>query len=950
MSYKKKLIILSLVINSLVALSDTDKVTSQVIVEGKNATVKVRKNRTIELQGKDYDDSNGDVSLQAAAWIENGGTLINQGKIFNGDNTYRSHYISVVVGGITNNLEKTDNLLVLNESASLKNSGTIEMGGIIHNTQQTGISLGGSVTGSYANYNKNVIAAKNSEIVNEKNGIIKSKGDTFSHTSTLDVSLITKTYATYNKNILNLDGGNIKNDGIIEYDSDYNPQNQSYVGVDLLNLGLTYERNVSGIKAINNVTIENSGTIRVKGDIYKGNSTGGLNLGLLGADFMGYHNKAGVNLTGGKLINTGNIEVERDFIKALVNGSIVDATFTDGPLIHLGLLSFKNMTEKSVGVSLNNSTFENNGGTIKVGSNNKETQITTTSGAIAIEADNNSNITFTDGKIELTGLSVYATNLTNNSTITFKGNSKIDIVTESDSQYKVNEEIFKNDQTSKHVLEGTLTVDGNVVVQKGNNLVISKGTTTFGTLIADNITLNEDIKVDVSKLIENKIDKLEDQTVLIAKNNIEGNGSLISNNYLFNVETNKNNSLVRENGETLSINISKKKFSEIVENEELGNILDEAYDSLTPVTPPTNNEEEGIPETKPEVKPEEKPEIIPEVKPEITPEENTKKDLILLLAQANDKKSFNETIDQLTGEKNINSLGTQVYNIVDELNSEYNSFIKEMKDEELTVRYVNSNSELLTTTSSDGFKRESKGIMIGYGFSPTNKLKTGFGISYLDSKVDYDSNNSNNKITTWDVRGFTNLKTDFANYITELSFGYNKAKNSRDFVVGNKNNTFNGKVNLYTLGFNQIFYKNYKITEKLEFIPSVYLNTTFIYQDNYNESNGDFNVSLASNKSFFIQSGLDLMFKYDLTNNIALTSEFKYSYDFINKSENLKEKINILDGEFTIKSRELDRNSLDCKLGVCYNRDDYSIGINYSKELINEVDNDTVNVNFNYKF
>ncbi|MGL5581392.1 MAG: autotransporter outer membrane beta-barrel domain-containing protein [Cetobacterium sp.] len=904
MKYQYKFLILALILNSMNALSATDKASSELIAEGENTAVRIRKNQQLEMESTENGNKNGNNSIRAAAWIENGATLANEGQILGGDHSYQTYLANAaVVSPMINSLKKEDNLLVLKNNAKLKNSGLIEMGSLIHETRVSGISLGASPWEPYADFVKNTVSVEDSSI--ENTGIIRSKGDSFKNTTDLGISIAQTTKASYNKNVLNLKNSSLKNDGLIEYGSDYNPELQSYVDINLLDLGLVYNRDVSGVRAENS-TVENNGDILVKGDIYKGTSTGGLNLGLLGADFMGYHNKFGVNLNKSHLINTGTIEVERDFIKADINGTIVDANFTDGPLIDLGILSFKNMTEKSVGVGLKDSTFYNNGGTIKVGANSKDTQITTSSAAIAIEADN-SQIIFEGGKIELEGTSIYATNLMNNSSIVFKGDSYITSLKEGE---KVNKELFSNDSTSKHIIEGNLTVNGDLVIGKGTNVIISSNDTSFGKLTTDHLILNENIKVDVSSLVENSIDNVKNQTVIVANNGISGDGKLLSNNYLFDINQ-KNSSISKVDAkEEIEIDISRKDFTDIVKNEKLGKILENTYTS--------SNEKQ--------------------------------KSLYKLLATAGDEKEFSETITQLTGERNINNLGIQVYSINNDINYEFGSFIRDIKDEEVSVRYINSDSKLSSSLTSDGFKRESNGVILGYGKEKNENLTLGLGFSYLSSNINYTSNESKNKIETWNFRGFSDYEANVGNLVTEFGFGYNRSQNKRDFKVGNEFDTLKGDVNIYTFNFNNTLYKKLTLSEKLELTPSMNLYTTYIMQDNYEEKEGEYTVSLDKVNSFFVQGGLGAELKYSLADNLAFISGVKYSYDFVNKSDDLKQNLNILEGTYNIESRELDRNSISYKAGLEFNTDNYVLGLSYTKELLNDVENDKIGFNINYKF
>lgn len=893
---RNKFIILGIILNSFICMGSTIKEDAELIVDGENTAIRIRKNQSIIMDSSNNKDKNGDKSIRAAAWIENGATLVNQGNIIGGDHQYRSRYISLVLGGIDNNLKKEDNLLVLKNKTALRNTGTIEMGSLIHETTADGVSVGGSITGGYADYTKNTILATNSLVNNS--GKILSKGDTFKNTTTVNVSVAVRENADYNKNVINATKSVVKNSGIIEYGSDYNPILQSYVGVNLLNLGLVYKRNVAGINAKNSY-IENSGHTLVKGDIYKGTSTGGLNLAVLGADFLGHHKKWGINANNSYVVNTGTIEVERDFIKADVNGTIIDADFTDGPLIDLGILSFKNMTEKSVGVGLKNSYFFNDGGNIKVGANNKDTQITTTSGVVGIEADN-SKIIFNNGKIELDGVSIFATNLKNNSDIIFQGDTYIDALKKGD---KVNKKLLSNDKSSRHIIQGNLHINGDLVVDKGTNIVITDNNQQFGKIIGENITLNEDIQLDVSSLIDNKINVLENQEIIVAKNQIDGNGKIVSNNYLFDI---KDKNLLSANNNVLNIDIYRKNFADIVENKDLGIILENNYSSFN----------------------------------------DTQKGIYSLLAQTTSEKDFSKTVGKITDEKNINSLSLQIYDINKDINSQTPEIIRNLKNNEIAINYIDSRSKLSESSSSSGFKRKSKGSIITFGKNINPSLDIGIGFAYLNSLVNYNTSNNKNKIDSFSLRFFGNKKFENkTGYILEFTTGYNRSKNTR-YINANE---ISGNTDLYTIGFNNYIYKTLDITSKLYLTPNVKLNMEYIYQDKYTENNNEYGIALDKNNSFFIEGGIGTNLTYKLSDMFNIIGEFNYSYDFINKSGDLKERIISLNDSFNIESSKLDRHSLNSKIGLEYNNDKFNIGVFYQKELLNKLDNDKFNIQLKYK-
>ncbi|MGL4801575.1 MAG: autotransporter outer membrane beta-barrel domain-containing protein [Cetobacterium sp.] len=917
MNNKLKILFLSTIIGSIAYSATLPIATPQdsiAFITGSNSGLVLRFNRVVETEGGKFGTTNGSKVSQMAGWFEDSSSLLNYGKIFSQDQQYNTDLIGVLVGGIRNNLYKEDMLLYFDTCAQLENGGTIEMGSLIHDLSSNGIVIGGSVTGKFANYKKSVVKANQGILYNDPDGIIRMKGDTFSYTTYFNVDVLTYTAADYEKNVMDVKESLLKNEGLIELGSTYNPQLQSYVGVNLLKLGLRYNRNDAGIKAENSY-IENHGNILVKGDTYKATGTGGVSIGLLGADFLGYHEKIGIKADKSIVVNNGIIDVERDFIKMEVNGTLVDLTVTDGPLLGLGILSFKNMTEKSVGVQLNGGKFTNNNGTIKVGANSKDTLIGTAYAAIAFEGNNGAQFEINGGKVELDGASIYATNLTNNSHIVFKGDTSIvSLINGKD----VNKALFSNDNTSGHTIEGKLTVNGDLVVTKGNNIEISiDENNKLGQLVVNKLQLDENIGVDATKMAEKKLNNLSGENVIVAKDGILGSGKLISNNYMFDISE-KRLGQYSENGEELiGVDINRKDFNEIVINKELGSILEETYISNI----------------------------------------GNQKGLYSILSQAKNNKEFDNTIKQLTGERNINSLGFQVYNITKELNNDFYDFSKSSLDTNgLNVAYIGNESSVGSSTSSDGFKRKSNGVILSYNMNLEPKINYGVGFGYINSKVNYDTNDSQNKIETWNFRGYRNQEILNTNLFSELSFGLNRSKNSRNVLAKGFKDEVTGDVKVYTVGLNNNLSKEFKLNDKFRVIPNAGLNLTYMYQDDYKEKSGEFNVNLNSVNSFFVEGALGLDSSYEIYKNnlksINLIFSGKYAYDFIDKSEKLKENLDILgNNRFTITGRDMDKNSIKLSTGIEFNLNE-NINLNYSyiREVLNKVESDRHRVGVYYKF
>ncbi len=917
MNNKFKILFLSTIIGSIgysAVLPTATKEDSIAYITGWNSGISVRPNRSVVIEGGRFGTSNGGKVSQLAGWLDDYSFMRNRGKIYSEDQQYNTNLIGVLVAGIQNNLYKEDMLIYFESGAQLENYGTIEMGSLIHDLSSNGIILGGSVTGKFADYRKSVIKSNGGLLYNGENGVIRMKGDTFTYTTHFNVDLLTYTAADYEKNVMDIKNTLFKNEGLIELASTYNPQLQSYVGVNLLKLGLRYNRNDAGIKTQNSY-VENFGNILVKGDLYKAVSTGGVSIGLLGADFVGYHEKIGVKGDSSIIINSGTIEVERDFIKMEVNGTLADLTVTDGPLLGLGILSFKNMGERSIGVHLNSGKFINNNGIIKVGANSKETFIGTDYAAVAFEGNNGAQFEINGGKIELDGASIYATNLMNNSHVIFKGETSITSLKNGEG---VNKALFNNDNTSGHTIEGKLTINGDLIVSKENNISISiDENNKLGQLNVDQLQFNGNIGIDVTKLAEKKIDNLSENKIIVAKNGILGEGKLISNNFMFDISENRISEFDINNSESIEITVNRKNFNEIVTNKELGEILENAY----------KNKNE------------------------------THNGLYSILSYSKTEEEFDNTLEQLTGERNINSLGFQVYNITKELNNDFYDFSKSsLNTDGINVAHIGSESSVGSSTSSDGFRRKSNGVILSYNINLESKINYGLGFGYVNSKVDYDTNNSKNKIETWNFRGYRNQEILNTNLFSELSFGLNRSKNSRSVSAQGFKDEVAGDVKVYTVGLNNNLSKEFKLNDKFRIIPNAGLNLTYMYQDDYKEKSGEFNVNLNSINSFFVEGALGLDSSYEIYKNnsksINLIFSGKYAYDFIDKSEKLKESLDILgDSRFAITGRDMDKNSIKLSAGIEFNLNE-SINLNYSyiREVLNKVESDRHRVGVYYKF
>ncbi len=945
MKNKFKLITLIILINLSFKAMGLEKNNSELIVSGKEMWERVDYTLSPYPEDVDHYLNNGDVDMKHAFWADEGSAVHNIGNIYTKRQNYDTQAGGVLIGWPNNALKKQDDLIVLRGGADIPttfiNDGMVDMGITYHKIDIVLSVLDLVFYKKYADYTKNVINAQDSDIINR--GTIQSQGDKLYYRTDVQVGLAQYNDTHYNKNVILMNGGKLTNSGLIQYDRDRSIEIVPIVGVNLVELGLHYNRDKAAVNSINSTVINNTGgKIFIGGDLYEKTDYGGISLDVIGAKLVGKHNKYGIKANGGVVKNFGTIEVERDFTKALDGyNNILDLYLIYKEILGLGLLAFNRMDEKSVGVSVTNGTFYNDGGTISVGANNKKYDLQILySSASAVEADNSQVYFNTDengkgtGKtstINLEGQNVFATFLMGNSEVIFDGITEINfklpagLEENKKSEYisVINKEILhrENGATGNHIVKGILRINGNfdntnagLIVEQGGRVEQTgmPKETTWGKIISTGtVNLNDDIKIGTKNLIglsEEQLKKYKNQVIVSAEKGITGNGNLVSGSYIFLVGSDKSEGKNLQNDLSIT-DIKRKNFNSIVDNRELGQILEDSYEGVS----------------------------------------GEKLDFYKYIASGENKDSFSKKLNEITGIDNITTLETQVMDITKDLNKQYRNFIKSNKEEGVVFSYLNSKSEIDKNGKYDGFERKSNGIMTGYNKKISNSQNAGLGFSYMKSDIDYTSN-STNKIETWNGRIYSDHTYKNLNMLNELSFGYNKSENKR-YINGNLNN---GDINVYTLGLNNSLYKDYKFGDRLSMTPSINLDLTYYYQDEYEETGKEFLVNADKTDEIYVSLGAGIDFKYDIlkTDNskLSLINNFEYYYDILNNDGNEIDLKNSF-GKFSEEKREMDKKSLSYSIGLNYEYNDlYNIQVKYSKEIINDVDNEKIGIDFSYRF
>lgn len=967
MNYKNKLILLTVLLETFCfQISNSAQSDAELYVSGVNVLERIEgiiSNGTNgELENKDHHLDGGKTPIREAVWAENGATVHNLGTVASGKHKYTTQFGVVLgIGGINNKLVKEDTLVRLKNNSSLYNEGTIKAGAVDQKIEIIIEAVDTAFYRKYADYTKNVITANDSTINNY--GTIKAEGDNPSYITGLSVSLLKYNDIKLRKNVLNMAYSNLVNKGNITYERDANMEVEKILDVSLLDLGVHYNRDVAGVLFTGKVkgneidgyeyinTIKNEGEIFVGGDFITKKHYSGIGAGLLGLDIATVHNKYGIKAKNADIENSGKIIVERDFTYGKdTNGDILRLELIKNSVLDLGLLSFKNVNEKSVGVFIDGGVFKNNSGTIDVGVNKKDRLLQIyDNAAIAVQGDNEAQIKF-NGKssVILEGSQVWLGALSNRSKMELNGETDIIFRTKNkygniagDPEVIVNKDIFGNDGSGTYVINGIVNAKGealiygkndkgesevigkeefdtDITISKNSNLDIGILTDEKGIVIGDRfgqlnvsgkLNIDGEVNLDSKDFIGTDLTNYIDNIIFTAKGGIAGKDNIKPFGVIFNIET-----VINDAKTEISIsNITRNSFRDLVQNKELGNIFETSYNGA-------NEAQLGV---------------------------------YRLLAQGENQESFNKVVDEVTGKDTLTTLPAQIYDITRDLNGQFKDFAKNNRADGVVFKYINSKSELDANSSTVGFDRKSSGIMVGYNNNLSEKLRLGAGFSYMTSDIDYTSN-SKNKITTWNARGYSDYDLGFANMFNDLSFAYNQSENKRMADQLSYTGMKESDTDVYTLSLNNSLYKEYKFGDKLTLVPSLNLDFTYIWQDAIKED-GAIGASAKKVEAFYGTLGAGVDGKYNLltleNSKLNLVGGIDYAYDIIRETDDMSLQVSAFDPYYKENLRELDKKYLDLNVGLNYEyKDSYSVGVKYTKELINDVDNDQFAVDFTYKF
>lgn len=967
MNYKNKLILLTVLLETFCfQISNSAQSDAELYVSGVNVLERIEgiisNGKDGQLIAEDHKLDGGKTPIREAVWAENGATVHNLGTVASGKHKYTTQFGSVLgIGGINNKLVKEDTLVRLKNNSMLRNDGTIKAGAVDQKIENILEVADLGFYRKYADYTKNVITASNSKV--ENNGTIKAEGDNPSYITGVSVSLLKYNDIKLRKNVLNMTYSNLENTGNITYERDANMEVTKIIDADLLSLGVHYNRDVAGILFTGKIerqtdgtikylnTITNKGEIFVGGDFVTEKHYSGIGAGLLGLDIATVHNKYGIKAKNADIENSGKIIVERDFAYGKdQNGDILRLELIKNGILDLGLLSFKNVNEKSVGVFIDGGMFKNNGGTIDVGVNKKDRLLQIyDNAAIAVQGDNEAQIKF-NGKssVILEGSQVWLGALSNRSKMELNGETDIIFRTKNkygniagDPEVIVNKDIFGNDGSGTYVINGIVNAKGealiygkndkgesevigkeefdtDITISKNSNLDIGILTDEKGNVIGDRfgqlnvsgkLNIDGEVNLDSKDFIGTDLTNYIDNIIFTAKGGIAGKDNIKPFGVIFNIET-----VINDAKTEISIsNITRNSFRDLVQNKELGNIFETSYDGA--------NEEQIA--------------------------------IYKLLAKAENQESFNKVVDEVTGKDTLTTLPAQIYDITRDLNGQFKDFAKNNRADGIVFKYINSKSELDANSSTVGFDRKSSGIMVGYNNNLSEKLRLGAGFSYMTSDIDYTSN-SKNKVTTWNARGYSDYNLGFANIFNDLSFAYNQSENKRMGDQLSYTGMKESDTDVYTLSLNNSLYKEYKFGDKLTLVPSLNLDFTYIWQDAIKED-GAIGASAKKVEAFYGTLGAGVDGKYNLltleNSKLNLVGGIDYAYDIIREIDDMSLQVSAFDPYYKENLRELDKKYLDLNVGLNYEyKDSYSVGVKYTKELINDVDNDQFAVDFTYKF
>ena len=654
---------------------------------------------------------------------------------------------------------------------------------------------------------------------------------------------------------IELSGATGENNGIITVTGEnaigvLATNNSNFINKNLITVD---SNNSRGIEIKNNSKGENQGEVRVSG---KGT------IGISVMNSSNFENKNKVYVTGGEKemlekntiglgvstnsigVNTGEIFVTGKNVAGALVGS--EGTFINKNLIQVdNSINIGMFEEKATALTVVTNATAKNEGRIEINGNN----------AIGVKVATDGEFT-NDGVINLNGNDNIGVELSTGGKLTNNGQIVIKAGTTG------NRELVNNGGTilNKGLIKSNdvFEIDSRGIFEIGKNGAIE------AKEVIGNIKLNNDLTFNnYSDVISEEILKTENYQ-----------GVIISDSILYDSTTVKT-----ENG--YAVNLERKEFTEILENQGLANYLESNYTNGTPKKDKLFNE----------------------------------------LKLSKNENSLNNKINNVFGNNIFPNLKKQTLDLINHTKETLikNVFKSKATKEIRTIAgYDYKKNEVKSSENLSGYDETVNSIFLGMDKGITQNLRVGGVLTLGELNSNYTLQNVNRKGSNLQANIFTQYEKNGLNYVFNGFIGGTNGELKRKVQLETINSKLSTNLESRYIGFNNIVSKK---INKNGFIlePQFQVNATYLKMNGLDES-GEFGIKTSKEnvKSFEVGTGVTLERSF-ATNKYVITPKLgaNYFYEFGSPYRAFDgQMLDISTDKFEISKNSIDRGRTELFLGV----------------------------------
>ena len=219
-----------------------------------------------------------------------------------------------------------------------------------------------------------------------------------------------------------------------------------------------------------------------------------------------------------------------------------------------------------------------------------------------------------------------------------------------------------------------------------------------------------------------------------------------------------------------------------------------------------------------------------------------------------------------------------------------------------------------------GYNADTGGILFGKKIKLNEKKEQGWALGFSLNSIDFDENYGKNDSQT--IHASLYQVEDFENYSASINLGTFLTRGDLDRkVTEGTPQTLNSKNFDFGFDATATLSKNLNLKNNWTISPSVSFNTTYVIQDDINESGGDLALDVKTKNLLILKPEIGFDLNRDFINNDIRTRQFNFSL-----YGSLEDKVDGTTSSATIKDTGSNYNIVD------NNSDDkfISLGVGYT--------------------